>query len=245
MNDIGTSGNNIHKRAQEPAKKGEISQSELSFVEEPKGLASTIRVATSRTLPVVLVERNREDPSFVRNVSILKDKGVTTMMSSPQNRHGTHNRSKRNGLRNMTDSNTGVRSKTCPSLFGNKEPMIHTITCQIKTTVPSHPIGSVTAIVTAIIFYYVCFVRRRRRAILNRLGANWRTRGDYAQVAVFDELLDDFNGEDLSSYMNENDDDDDSIGTIISEWSQGREGLSTIELSSFDDEHIAIQETNG
>lgn len=107
----------------------------------------------------------------------------------------------------------------------------------------SHPIGSITAIITAILFYFICYVRRRRRSMLHRLGQNWRARGDYAQVAVFDELLDDFDAEDLNSYMEEGQDDD-SIGTIISEWSQGREGLSTIELSSFDDE-LSLRETNG
>ena len=214
-------------------KKGESLQSELSLVKEAKGLTMG---STSRPL---LVDQGHEDHSFIRKVSLPNDgeKNMIVIMDGKKGLRTKH------GLRKRINLDKEVRTKTCPSLFGGKIPTIHAFTCITKKTASSHPVGSVTAILTAILFYYLCLVRRRRRNLLGRLGANWRASGDYAQVAVYDELLDDFDRDDLSSYMNEGD--DDSIGTIISEWSQGREGLTTIEMGSLDDDEIALEETNG
>lgn len=82
-----------------------------------------------------------------------------------------------------------------------------------------------------------------------------KNKGEYTALeTVYDELLDDFDDEDLSSYMQEeDDDDDDSIGTIISQYSD-KDGLGNgvskgkggkIELTSFDDGHLSLQEING
>ena len=75
-------------------------------------------------------------------------------------------------------------------------------------------------------------------------------------MAVYDEILNDFNEEDLSSYgySHADESDDDSIGTIISQWSNGvgpgegiESGLSgkRIEMIPFDDGHLTLKEVNG
>lgn len=93
-------------------------------------------------------------------------------------------------------------------------------------------------------------------------GRSNQDKGEYAAISVYDELLDDF--DDLSSYIQESDgDDSDSIGTIISRWSNGyTPGLSRrgsggangngkgtrpgkIELTAFDDGHLTLSEVNG
>jgi len=74
--------------------------------------------------------------------------------------------------------------------------------------------------------------------------------GEYASLTVYDELLDDFDKEDLSSYgynSHANDDSDDSVGTILSQWSNGvgpsRE--KRIEMIPFDDGNLTLKEING
>jgi len=84
-------------------------------------------------------------------------------------------------------------------------------------------------------------------------------------LAVYDEILDDFDQEDLSSYGYSHADgsDDDSIGTIISQWSNGvgpgdgsghghghghgqeRGVRRRIEMIPFDDGHLTLKEING
>jgi hypothetical protein len=99
---------------------------------------------------------------------------------------------------------------------------------------------------------------------------------EYAALAVYDEILNDFveDDEDLSSYAYSHagsSDDEDSIGTIISQWSQGQPGEGDfetgngngggygrgrhghgggrserkIEMIPFDDGHLTLTEING
>jgi len=138
-----------------------------------------------------------------------------------------------------------------------------------------HPATIITGLITTILF--LCFYAwKKRRSIFIRgrgtLFGFWggrgrgrvtQDKGEYAAISVYDELLDDFGGDDLSSYIRESDDDDDddSIGTIISQWSNGRKpgssghgsGVSIgrngrpgkIELTAFDDGHLTLSEVNG
>ena len=79
--------------------------------------------------------------------------------------------------------------------------------------------------------------------------------GEYAALAVYDELLDDFDKDDLSysvaSAFDSVDSDDESVGTIISQWSDVNNGMGTgrrkqrIEMIPFDDGHLTLNEING
>ncbi len=82
--------------------------------------------------------------------------------------------------------------------------------------------------------------RRRGSGLLYTFDYEDDEMGEYAALAVYDELLDDFDKEDLSSaYTSGRDDDDeidsddDSIGTIISQWSGDFENGTGISGPSF------------
>lgn len=85
--------------------------------------------------------------------------------------------------------------------------------------------------------------------------------GEYAALTVYDELLDDFDKDDLSysvaSAFDSVDSDDESVGTIISQWSDVNNGNGTgtvtgtgrrkqrIEMIPFDDGRLTLNEING
>lgn len=172
------------------------------------------------------------------------------------------------------------------------------ISCYFEHTITTHPAVLLTGVLTTLMCCYF-FCRRtlqRNRRWNNKLRRGTRRRngrrgsglytydyeddemGEYAALAVYDELLDDFDKEDLSSaYTSGRDDDesdDDSIGTIISQWSgdfengtggpsfgigagigKRRKGKSKgdgsggvvrkIELTAFDDGNLSLSEVNG
>mmetsp|Transcript_8819 Transcript_8819/g.11084 ORF Transcript_8819/g.11084 Transcript_8819/m.11084 type:complete len:655 (-) Transcript_8819:296-2260(-) len=127
------------------------------------------------------------------------------------------------------------------------EPFATRFICNASESIMSHPSAYFTAFITMFFFCYcACMKIRSRRNYYysqykRKRGYDSNERGDYTPVlnAVYDELLDDFKDEDLSSYHL--DDDDDSVGTIISQWSEGNQ----IELASFDDGHLSLREVNG
>ena len=145
--------------------------------------------------------------------------------------------------------------------------------CNTMISISNHPSLYFTSFITTLfIFYCSCCRRSHRRGRRSNgsgsargMGMFWRNRkdldtknkGEYTALeTVYDELLDDFDDEDLSSYMQEDgdDDSDDSIGTIISQYSDkvgignGTSGSGKggkIELTSFDDGHLSLREVNG
>ena len=133
-------------------------------------------------------------------------------------------------------------------------------------SISNHPSLYLTAIITTLfIFYCSCCRRTQSRIGRNPIttrgkGLFWtfrnkeeldtKNKGEYTALeTVYDELLDDFEDEDLSSYMQEEDEDEDSIGTIISQYSGkeggGGNGGGKIELTSFEDGHLSLKEING
>ena len=146
-----------------------------------------------------------------------------------------------------------------------------------------HPGFVLSATLTCLFcFYCACFSKRRRtrrwrpgfssafrRARRARGGGNGNggghaalmgdddDAGEYAALTVYDELLDDFDKDDLSysvaSAFDSVDSDDESVGTIISQWSDVNNGNGTgtgrrkqrIEMIPFDDGRLTLNEING
>lgn len=158
-------------------------------------------------------------------------------------------------------------------------PFHHRLQCNTIQSLSTHPFLYLTFIITIVLFcIYTTFCKssrnhhnpyrhnsnnsnnKRRRCccgILSLFSKNNQNnydnqRGEYSVLeTVYDELLDDFENEDLSSYL-QDDDDDDSVGTIISQWSEHGENENKngnngkiIELTSFDDGHLSLKEMNG
>ena len=138
----------------------------------------------------------------------------------------------------------------------------HKISCYTS----KHPAFVASAAITCFLFAICAFIRRKRHR--KSSSSNWNPIGmsmsmnkrykgtEYAALAVYDELLDDFDREDLSSYgysHAEDNSDDDSIGTIISQWSSNGQGTGSgsdgvrrrIEMIPFDDGHLTLKEING
>ena len=157
----------------------------------------------------------------------------------------------------------------CITIEGNS---LHKISCYSS----QHPVFILSAAITCTIFITCFLLSRKRRTNSTRSTRNthrWFGRwnpiksktdqGEYAALAVYDEILDDFDQEDLSSYGYSHADgsDDDSIGTIISQWSNGvgpgdgsghghghgqeRGVRRRIEMIPFDDGHLTLKEING
>jgi len=116
--------------------------------------------------------------------------------------------------------------------------------CTFQSTVSSHPAGSLAASLTIFFFCYcACRMRggggskrwrKRIRDFRRRKGDNG-DQGDYAALAVYDELLESFDDEELSSLYRSRDGDDgsdSSMSTILSEWS-GKD--NDIEMASLED----------
>jgi len=139
---------------------------------------------------------------------------------------------------------------------------LHKISCYTS----KHPAFVASAAITCFLFAICAFIRRKRHR--KSSSSNWNPIGmsmsmnkrykgtEYAALAVYDELLDDFDREDLSSYgysHAEDNSDDDSIGTIISQWSSNGQGTGSgsdgvrrrIEMIPFDDGHLTLKEING
>eukprot|EP00555_Chaetoceros_dichaeta_P000093 CAMPEP_0198279034 /NCGR_PEP_ID=MMETSP1447-20131203/66699_1 /TAXON_ID=420782 /ORGANISM="Chaetoceros dichaeta, Strain CCMP1751" /LENGTH=891 /DNA_ID=CAMNT_0043974163 /DNA_START=117 /DNA_END=2792 /DNA_ORIENTATION=+ len=118
--------------------------------------------------------------------------------------------------------------------------------CTFQSTVSSHPAGSLAASLT---IFFFCYCACRMRGGIG--DKNWRKRmrnfrmrkrgnegqGEYASLAVYDELLDSFDDEELSSLYLSRDNDDDgsdsSMSTILSEWSGKNHD---IEMSCLEDD---------
>jgi len=118
--------------------------------------------------------------------------------------------------------------------------------CTFQSTVSSHPAGSLAASLT---IFFFCYCACRMRGGIG--DKNWRKRmrnfrmrkrgnegqGEYASLAVYDELLDSFDDEELSSLYRSRDNDDDgsdsSMSTILSEWSGKKHD---IEMSCLEDD---------
>jgi len=117
--------------------------------------------------------------------------------------------------------------------------------CIINSTVSSHPAGSSVAFLIVFFFCYcACRMGRDRGG-----GKYWRKRmrnnrrwkrdngaqGGYAALAVYDELLDSFDDEELSSLYQSQDDDDgseSSMSTILSEWSDKDPDIEMISMEN-------------
>jgi len=136
----------------------------------------------------------------------------------------------------------GILSPCQPTLRNVKG-----LECTIQTNVSSHPAGSLAAFLT--IFFFCYCACRKQGGIRSK---NWRKRmrnfrmkkrgnegqGEYASLAVYDELLDSFDDEELSSLYRSRDNDDDdgsdsSMSTILSEWSGKKHD---IEMSCLEDD---------
>jgi len=151
----------------------------------------------------------------------------------------------------------------CSSISATKTPMTR-ISCHMEDTISNHPALLITASLTTILcLYMLCRKRLRRIRQWNRsrmyglpnhsTGSNL-DQGEYAALAVYDELLEDFDRDELSSAYtsgksgNGDDSDDDSIGTIVSQWSDSgtrRRVTHKIELTAFNDGHLSLSEING
>ena len=162
---------------------------------------------------------------------------------------------------NMQNSNNysiiqpGV-DPSCPPLFTPSDsisatlpPFSKRLSCNTAQSISNHPAMYFTAFWTILIFCYCAYFRKHKKFKKRHGVDDSKLRGEYSALdTVYDELLDDFDNEDLSSYLN-NDDDDDSVGTIISQWSEGGEngfgGSGKVELTNFNDGHLSLREMNG
>jgi hypothetical protein len=138
-----------------------------------------------------------------------------------------------------------------------------------------HPGFIFSATITILFFiYYVCFSKRsparrfrpgfvsafRRSKQSQRAGGDDDDddAGEYAALTLYDDLLDDFDRDDLSSYAGdysvnsvfESSGDDESVGTIISQWSDlNLKGAGSqkqrIEMIPFNDGNLTLNEING
>ncbi len=155
-----------------------------------------------------------------------------------------------------------TRSSSCPPLFipltyySEDIPPFHSrLQCNLST----HPALYLTSIFTILLFIYCTCCKKPliRYSICpcffhffqKKKATDSNARGEYSALeTVYDELLDDFENEDLSSYLNDDDDDDDdsedSVGTIISQWSEGGDNIGNgrIELTNFDDGNLHLKE---
>ena len=119
--------------------------------------------------------------------------------------------------------------------------------CNAIESISTHPyLYFLSTITILFIFYCSCckkhslhFIQRRQQVL------DSYSKGEYTALeTVYDEILDDFDNEDLSSYME--DDDDDSIGSITSQWSGRYSKQKRIELTTMDDDgHLTLEEING
>lgn len=113
--------------------------------------------------------------------------------------------------------------------------------CRTISTISAHPAGTSVAFLIVFFFCY-CAVRRggaggrrwRKRMRNNRDGrGNNNAQGDYAALAVYDELLDSFDDDELSSLYQSNEGSDSSVSTILSEWSGNNPNT---EMTSMEDD---------
>ncbi len=149
-------------------------------------------------------------------------------------------------------------SSPCPPLFLETSsdfetlpPFPQRLICNADESIGTHPALYFTAFLTILFFCYcVCSRKRGRYSYFRRRrgGHDSKSRGEYTPLdVVYDELLDDLEDGEMSSCLQ--DSDDDSVGTIISQWSEGgvngSNGPGKIELSNFNDDRLSLAEMNG
>ncbi len=138
----------------------------------------------------------------------------------------------------------------CPTLSDGNATLMYKAQCSTFSVLGEHPAGSLTAF---LVFFFVCYcgcrVRQSRRSIY---GSD--KRGEYAALAVYDDLLEGNFNDELSSYC---DTSDDSVETILSNWSGNANGRpkKAFEMSKMrkgreetnfdDDDFLTLEEING
>ena len=123
----------------------------------------------------------------------------------------------------------------------------------------SHPAFTIAIINTVLLFLYYIFCSKRKYSRKWRPHNKTRdARGEYSAVQVYDTLLDDFDDGQFSvssSVYDDGDDSSESIGSVISQWSDignrsrgersRKSGTRSVEMTIMGDDHLAMEEMNG
>jgi hypothetical protein len=194
----------------------------------------------------------------------LKETDVIYSQEPKEDSEGTNNN--HSSTQPVIDATTQEQNEyfSCPPLFIPSDVTIEykntlpsfpqRLVCNTNQSISTHPAFYLTAFMTILFITYCACCRKRDKKYFFRTSgrgghSDSKVRGEYSALdTVYDELLDDFENEDLSSYL-QDDDDDDSIASILSNWSEGGDGgfngPGKIELSTFDDGNLSLTEMNG
>ena len=148
------------------------------------------------------------------------------------------------------DQEKNLPQNNCPSFWDGNTTLMYKVQCSSFSVLGEHPAGSLTAF---LVFVFVCYcgcrVQQSRRSVY---GSD--RRGEYAALAVYDDLLDGNFNDELSSYC---DTSDDSVETILSNWSGNVNGRpkKAFEMAKMtkgrnetnfdDDDFLTLEEING
>ena len=150
---------------------------------------------------------------------------------------------------NSNNSNLVQQQQTIPNCTSSY------ISCYSQ----SHPAFTVAIINTILLFLYYIFCSKRKYSRKWRPHNKTRdAKGEYSAVQVYDTLLDDFDDGQFSvnsSVYDEGDDSSESIGSVISQWSDignrsrgersRKSGTRSVEMTIMGDDHLAMEEMNG
>jgi len=139
------------------------------------------------------------------------------------------------------DSDTDIM---CEPFFrmGSNTDVTIALQCAIKRFVSVHPAGCFSAFFVFFFFFYCCVCRCRRRGMIYKRRSD-KNRGEYTAVSMYDDILDDenFNDDFTSSYV---DSDEDSAGTIMSNWSEKDDEVEINKIKD-DEDFLTLEEING
>ena len=204
---------------------------------------------------------------FVRSGSFFKQKNIDT-----EEEQDTANDDNSNG----NNGNKSIRGQSTPSqaptiMIHNNNDSNNSNLQQQQQTIPnctssyiscysqSHPAFTIAIINTVLLFLYYIFCSKRKYSRKWRPHNKTRdAKGEYSAVQVYDTLLDDFDDGQFSvnsSVYDEGDDSSESIGSVISQWSDignrsrgersRKSGTRSVEMTIMGDDHLAMEEMNG
>lgn len=168
-----------------------------------------------------------------------KDSIISEVDTLSKKNNAKDQRQKKDSINDGVDKNTKDQRQSSTEkveAFPSCIPTVRNVKglkCITISTVSSHPAGSSVAV---LIVFFFCYCACRMGRDHGGGGKHWRRRmrnnrrrkrdndaqGEYAALAVYDELLESFDDEELSSLYQSHDDEDDSdssMSTILSEWS--------------------------
>ncbi|GFH61678.1 predicted protein [Chaetoceros tenuissimus] len=172
-----------------------------------------------------------------------------------------------------SSNNKSIRGQTSPSqaptimIHNNND---YSSNSNLQQTIPNctssyiscysqtHPAFTIAIINTVFLYLYYIFCSKRKYSRKWRPHNKTRdARGQYSAVQVYDTLLDDFDDGQFSvssSVYDDGDDSSESIGSVISQWSdignasrggRSKSGARSVEMTIMGDDHLAMEEMNG